>query len=109
MFGFLLSVISTDFVGVDHIGPAFGFMTMFHGVGASIGTPIGGILFLPLYMNDMNRYQQKVQFDMCALQKFKSACVFAQSDKSLRWSTKNLTRLSDFNPRCSRMPTCTLV
>ena len=33
----------TDLVGVDHIRPAFGFLTMILGVGVTIGTPIGGM------------------------------------------------------------------
>ena len=33
----------TDLVGVDHIRPAFGFLTMIHGIGVSLGTPIGGM------------------------------------------------------------------
>ena len=27
----------TDLVGVDHIRPAFGFLTMIHGIGVSLG------------------------------------------------------------------------
>ena len=43
MFGFLLSVLTADMVGVEHIGPAFGFMLTIEGLlGASIGTPAGG-------------------------------------------------------------------
>ena len=37
-----MSVLTTDLVGVEHIGPAFGFLSMIQGIGASIGTPIGG-------------------------------------------------------------------
>ena len=39
----------TELVGVDHIRPAFGFLTMILGVGVTIGTPIGG-----MYRRTMN-------------------------------------------------------
>ena len=42
VFAFLLSILTTDLVGVEHIGPAFGFSVMIQGIGASIGTPAGG-------------------------------------------------------------------
>ena len=43
VFAFLMSVLTTDLVGVEHIiDPAFGFLSMIQGIGASIGTPIGG-------------------------------------------------------------------
>ena len=41
-FGFLMSVLTTDFVGVEHVGPAFGFLTMIQGIAAGIGAPISG-------------------------------------------------------------------
>ena len=43
VYGFLLSIVTADLVGVEHIGPAYGFMvTMESFLGVSIGTPAGG-------------------------------------------------------------------
>ena len=42
---FLRSIITTDLVGVEHIGPAFGLFTMVEGIGSAVGTPFGGRSF----------------------------------------------------------------
>ena len=42
IFALLLSVITADLVGLEHLGPALGFMFTASGFSASIGTPAGG-------------------------------------------------------------------
>ena len=39
---FLRPIITTDLAGVEHIGPAFGLLTMVEGIGSAVGTPFGG-------------------------------------------------------------------
>ena len=46
IFGFLLPVLVADFVGVDYIGPGFGFVITTGGLAASVGTPASGKLEL---------------------------------------------------------------
>ena len=41
-YAFLLSVITTDLVGLEDIGPAYGFLAMLEGVGSVLGTPVSG-------------------------------------------------------------------
>ena len=42
VFAFPMSILTTDLVDLEHLGPAFGFLSMIQGIGVSIGTPIGG-------------------------------------------------------------------
>ena len=38
----LLSIITIELVGLQKLTPAFGLVTMFMGVAASVASPIGG-------------------------------------------------------------------
>ena len=47
----LLSIITIELVGLERLTPAFGLVTMFMGVMASVASPIGGMfnLFVCIY------------------------------------------------------------
>ena len=42
VFAFLLSILTSDLVGVEHGGPGFGFLVTVQALGATVGTPAGG-------------------------------------------------------------------
>ena len=42
VYAFMLSIIVTDLVGVEHIGPAYGFLTTLEGISSLLGPPVSG-------------------------------------------------------------------
>ena len=45
------SVIMTDIVGKERLSVAFGFLTLFQGVGVTVGPPIAGIyIYIYIYI-----------------------------------------------------------